>query len=413
MNMRVHPTASLALVAALLLSPPPVSASSQTSLSPNCYTELSPSGSVWLFCPPTVDWNGDLVVFAHGYVAPDEPLTAGFDQLVLPDGTTIPGLVTSMGYLFAASSYPKNGLAVREGIADTKALVEQLGMTLAPNHVYLLGASEGGLVATLAVERYPEVFSGGLSTCGPIGDFRGQIDYIGDFRVVFDYFFQRVLPRSPVSIPADLIAGWYSTYAGRVAAAMAANPTAASELLRVARAPTDPGDPSTSVATAQQVLWYNVFATNEARIELGGRPFDNRKRVYSGSSNDAGLNHKVERFKASSKALESIAADYQTSGSLQVPLITMHNTGDPVVPFWHEELYTAKTIAIGSDGMHVNIEIARYGHCNFTTAETLAAFALLVYRVTGQQAVSVQSALPDRVSRAEYAGFADTIGVPR
>jgi pimeloyl-ACP methyl ester carboxylesterase len=396
--MRAIPIASLALVTALVLPPPPVSASSLASLPPTCSTEMSPGGSVWLLCPPSVPWNGDLVVFAHGYVAPDEPLTAGFDQLVLPDGTTIPGLVNSMGYLFAASSYPKNGLAVREGVADTKALVEKLRTTLAPNHVYLVGASEGGLVAALAVERYPELFSGGLSTCGPIGDFRDQIDYVGDVRVVFDYFFPKVLPRSPVSIPAGLVDGWYSTYAGRVAAAMAANPAAASALLTVTGAATDPGDPLTGVRTAQQVLWYNVFATNEARIELGGQPFDNRKRVYAGSSDDARLNHKVERFKAASRALGSIAADYRTSGSLLVPLVTMHTTGDPVVPFWHEELYTAKTIATGSDGMHVNIEIARYGHCNFTTAETLAAFALLVSRVTGQQAIGVQSALPDGVS---------------
>ena len=33
-----------------------------------------------------------------------------------------------------------------------------------------------------------------LALCGPVGDFAGQIDYLGDFRVLFDYFFPGVIP---------------------------------------------------------------------------------------------------------------------------------------------------------------------------------------------------------------------------
>jgi hypothetical protein len=43
------------------------------------------------------------------------------------------------------------------------------------------------------------------------------------------------------------------------------------------------------------VLWYNVFATNDGIAELGGQPFDKR-RVYSGSADDALLNSMVERL---------------------------------------------------------------------------------------------------------------------
>ena len=403
----------LVLALAFLLALLPTSASAQTTLPANCQFVQSGSPSLWLVCAPVGIPNGDLVVFAHGYVAPNQPLTAGFDQLVLPDGTSIPGLVTSLGYAFAASSYPKNGLVVKEGVADTKAMVDALRTMLHPEHVFLIGASEGGLVTALAMERYPTVFSGGLSTCGPVGSFRGQVDYLGDFRVAFDYFFPGILPPSSVSIPQSLIDSWYSTYAGKVAAAMAANPRATNQLLRVTRAATNPSDPSSKILTAQQVLWYNVFSTNEAKIELGGQPFGNLSRIYFGSANDFRLNQGVKRFTASRVALESIAKYYQTSGRLRVPLVTMHTTGDPVVPYWQEPLYTAKTIAAGSARMHVNIPVARYGHCSFTTAETLGAFALLVSRVTGQPLAGAQTALQSTASRAEYARFADTIGAPR
>ena len=79
--------------------------------------------------------------------------------------------------------------------------------------MYLVGVSQGGLVCTLAVEQNPGIFSGGLSLCGPIGDFRRQINYWGDFRVAFDYFFPNVIPFSDnpdnrsdaVDIPLEVV----------------------------------------------------------------------------------------------------------------------------------------------------------------------------------------------------------------
>jgi pimeloyl-ACP methyl ester carboxylesterase len=80
----------------------------------------------------------------------------------------------------------------------------------APTMVYLIGASEGGIITALALEQYPDVFDGGLALCGPYGDFRKQIDYFGDFRVVFDYYFPDILPGSPITIPTTLMDDWDS-----------------------------------------------------------------------------------------------------------------------------------------------------------------------------------------------------------
>src|SRR5512139_1716815 len=72
---------------------------------------------------PQLPWNGDLVVYAHGYV-PDlgQPVAIPEDQLDF-DGVYLPDLINSMGYAFAVTSYSVNGLAVPEGVADVRDLV--------------------------------------------------------------------------------------------------------------------------------------------------------------------------------------------------------------------------------------------------------------------------------------------------
>jgi dienelactone hydrolase len=102
----------------------------------------------------------------------------------------------------------------------------------------------------------------------------------------------------------------------------------------------------------------------------------------------------VARFKADLTALLEIQRYYQTSGRLKVPLVTMHTTGDPIVPYWHETLYNAKALFGGSAFKHVNIPIHRYGHCTFTADEALAGFAILNYMVTGQLPTTPPSLTP-------------------
>ena len=148
------------------------------------------------------------------------------------------------------------------------------------------------------------------------------------------------------------------------------------------------------VSTTLGILSYNVFATNDGVATLNGQPFDNHNRLYLGSNNDWKLNRKVARFSASPAALTEISQFYQTSGSLSRPLVTLHTTGDPIVPYWHETLYNIKVIAHGSLLKHLNIPIVRYGHCNFTATEALASFAVMVYMATGQLPLNAEKALP-------------------
>ena len=341
-----------------------------------CTFGTLPSGAQSMICvPPPGAWNGALVVFGHGYV----PDGAGptFANLTLADGTSLPALVQSFGFAFATTTYRHNGLVILEAVDDMKELVAAFTASFGrPLRTYVTGASEGGLVAALSAEREPDLFDGALAACGPIGSFRGQVNYFGDFRVLFDYYFPNVLPGSAVGVPAALMANWETQFKPAVIAALAANPARTIELLRVALAPFDPAHPETAVNTVVDLLWYNVFATNDAVARLGGNPFNNRFRWYFGSSNDLLLNSRVARFSDSLVARQALRP-YETSGELSIPLVSLHTLGDDVIPFGHEVVYFLKLNAAARANF-TPLPVARYGHCAFTGAEIGAAFLKMI-----------------------------------
>jgi len=347
-----------------------------TSPIPGCTEQSGPgtNGSVYLICP-AANPNADLVIFAHGFVPPLLPVGIPYDQLVLPDGTSIPALIQSLGMAFAATSYPINGLAITEGVVDVKHLAAYYTSTVGtPRRTYLTGVSEGGLVATKAVEESPDLFTGGLAACGPIGD--------------LNYFFPGVIPGSPIAVPLEVQLDFSSCntaactvpYAAQIKAVMDGAPAKRSQLLNVANIPAGP-DPSQSVL---DVLAYNILEADDAIAKLGGNPYDNHIKFYFGSSNDLLLNLKVQRFKASSVALAAIASGYQTTGKLEVPLVTLHTTGDNVVPYLHELIYLGKAAQQKSLGNLVSLPVFRYGHCNFTKTDAIIGLGALLLKTPVQ-----------------------------
>jgi pimeloyl-ACP methyl ester carboxylesterase len=379
-----------------------ISLSSPAAAGPLSHCEpdrLQQSGAVYRICmPPPRLWNGDLVIWAHGYVAFNEPVAIPQDQLCLPEGPCIPDIVNALGFGFATTSYSTNGLAVLQGIEDVIDLVELFAESQGePDHVYLVGASEGGLITALAVEQHPDVFDGGIAACGPIGDFNRQIDYFGDFRAAFDYFFPGLVPGSPTEVPEALINDWEAYYAQVVMPVVfdPANKGKLDQLLKVAHVPFDKNDPETVKTSVGDALWYNVFALNDAVEKLGGQPFDNRGRRYRGSKNDFLLNLLIERVRADQTALDEIDAHYQTSGELISPLVTLHTTKDQQVPFVHERLYRRKVRDAGAQALHTNIIARRYGHCNFKLSEVILSFAVLVNKVTAEPLEDVDAVLTD------------------
>jgi pimeloyl-ACP methyl ester carboxylesterase len=398
-SLRMLPAAAwlvtLLLLTLLLLTARSVQA--QSNPMDSCEDGPQASGATYRICMPAT-WNGDLVIYAHAYVAPDRPVGIPEDQLVLPGGARIDTFITSQGYAFATTGYSSNGLAIVPAQADLVDLVsifESKKGTV--DKVLLAGVSEGGLIATLLAERQPNVFDGVLALCGPYGNFERQIDYVGDFRVLFDYYFPALVPPSPVDVPDVLLATWEtSTYSMTVKPVIVdpANSSTVEELLKVAGVAYSTSDTASRESSVERMLWYNIYGTDDATIKLGGQPFNNQQplRTYTGSSDDAALNRDVARFAASPAALAVIAAQYQTSGRIKIPVVTMHTTLDPVVPIWHQEEYTAKVLAAGAGALYEDYQDASYGHCAFNPLQVLSAFNKLATMV--DQVIKPQVYLP-------------------
>ncbi len=396
--------AALSMCTLAALAPEPAPAGLSDLLAADCREGRHSLGgqAVYRICVPRW-WNGDLVVYAHGYVSPFRPVAIPEEQLNFGD-RSIEDLFTRLGYAFAVTSYAHNGLAIAQGIADVVDLVSVFeGLEGDPGRVYVVGLSEGGAVATLAVERHPETFDGGLATCGPIGSFLAQLAYQGNFRVLFDYFFPGILPPSPIAVPQYVIDNW-PAYEAAVRAVVT-DPNRYPQrvqLFRVAGVPVDVNDAQAVSDTAALLLWFNVVGANDTVLRLGGQPFDNTMVWYQGSDDDGRLNALVERFAADPVALQTVAAAYETSGNLGRSLTTLHTTRDPLVPYGHEVLYTGKTAQLGTSDRHRNLPVERFGHCAFTEAEAIYAFGVLVRDVTGSPLPGAEAAFTTPEARTVY-----------
>jgi len=358
----------------------------------NCITGTQTSGSIYLICMPgdgQPPWNRDLLLYAHGYMSIDRPIEIPQEQMVLPGPTgpiTVNDFVTSLGFGFATTSYPTNGLAVLPAITDLIDLVDLFTTHAArPRRVLLAGVSEGGLITTLAIEQHPEVFDGGLAMCGPYGGFHEQIHHYGDFRVIFDYFFPGLMPGEPMTIPTWLTNEEWSTsfFSTTILPVIAdpANALSVTQLLTVTKASPYTFDPPTSTAVIEQLLWYNIIGTEDVKLKLGSQPFTNTTRAYSGSNDDVALNDGVVRIAsdpADPAALEAILRPYEPTGRLIHPLVTLHNTGDFVVPYWHVPMYQEMVTQAGSDHLYRHFVSDAHGHCEFNALEVLVAFDTLV-----------------------------------
>jgi pimeloyl-ACP methyl ester carboxylesterase len=340
------------------------------------------SGSIYRICMPPTGYNGMLVIWAHGFQDAGTPVSIPEDQLCL-NGFCLTDLVTSLGFGFATNSYSKTGLAVLQGKDDVLDLVKIFSAQKGkPTKVYLVGASEGGLITALSLEQSPQVFSAGVAACGPIGDFPLQINYFGDARVTFEYFFPGLIPGSVFEPDPYVVANFSDFYETSIKPVVfdPANRHQLDQWVAAAKLPYDAGDYLTTVGqSVNDVLRYSVVNLKDGAQTLGGSPFENRSRWYTGSDNDVLLNIFVPRSAADPAALNTMRASYNTTGVLARPLITLHTLRDQQVPYVHERLYNLKTLFGGSFlSKHLNIPIDRYEHCNFTEDEALFSFAVML-----------------------------------
>lgn len=375
------------------------------------------SGSKYRICmPPAEQYNNNLVIWAHGFQDAGTPVSIPEDQLCV--GTfCIPALANALGFGFATNSYSKTGLAILQGKDDILDLVNLYSAQKgAPQKVYLVGASEGGLITALSLEQRPDVFSAGLAACGPIGSFPYQLFYFGDARATFQYFFPGVIPGDPFN-PTDVLTQFWTEYYETNVKPIVMAPANRHKLdqwAAVAKLPFDADNYLATVAqSAHDVLRYSVVNLKDAAATLGGFPFDNRDRWYSGSDNDLMLNLGIVRVSASPTAIQAMTTSYETTGRLQRPLVTLHTLRDQQVPYLHAQLYDWKTLLAGTWlTRHINIQVDRFEHCNFTADEVLFGFILMLAYDGLVQEVSGLGSVLTPAQQVAFGNMASAFGIP-
>jgi hypothetical protein len=86
----------------------------------------------------------------------------------------------------------------------------------------------------------------------------------------------------------------------------------------------------------------------------------------------------VARFEGRDEGFNYLKEFYQPVGHLKRPLLTLHTTLDPDVPFAHEQALAAIVAAAGTSNWLAQQSYNRYGHCNLSPAEAAGAFGRLV-----------------------------------
>ena len=334
--------------------------------------EIGPGAQYALYRPGS--WNGRLVLYAHGYVDPALPTA-------LPSARNVTDLrdaLLARGYGVAYSSYSENGFALKEGVQQTRQLrglfADAFG---APAHTYVTGQSLGGAVALMLAETNPGLFDGAMPQCTFDGGSQGEVAYLLNVRILFDYFFPGVIRGDAFHIPADL--NFATEVVPAVSTALLANPARALEMAAVTQIRIQYANFPELVTSVLNALFFQIRGTNDLLGRVHDRsPFDNMETVYTGSTDDQRLNASVERYTATPDAQHYLEQYYEPDGRLRLPVLTLHTTRDPIVPFSNEAQYADVVQGRGTSEWLVQRSFVRFGHCAITVDEQVTGLEQLV-----------------------------------
>jgi hypothetical protein len=327
------------------------------------------------------NWNGKLVMWAHGYRGTGLELT-------VDDHPLRPFLIAN-GYAWAASSYSKNAYDPAQGAKDTHALTQLFnGLVGNPGRTYITGASMGGHITGIVAEQYHKSYDGAMPICGVLGDYE-LFDYFLDFNVA-----AQTLSGQNKTFPyaADYLT---TTVPATKAALGPAFPFALNANGRNFKSLVQLRSGGVRPMFDQGWLYWNAVA-GDFLFGLGvgdgtlprapGFVLQNTDVVYQFDTNPALsaaetlFNNTVQRVSADPQARREngIANVPPTTGDLRMPMLSLHTLGDLFVPFHMEQEYARRVAAKGNAHNLVQRATRDVGHCTFTGPELVQTFADLV-----------------------------------
>ena len=334
-------------------------------------------GSVYRLVRPS-NWNGILLLYAHGYVSTDAPVG------IPPDALLVISLLAPQGFAVAVSSFSDNGWVVKEGTQRTHQLLGLFTSRFGqPARVYAAGASMGGLIAIRLIETWPDEFAGVLPACAVTGGLARQVDFTANVRVLFDLFYPGVLPGTAIDVPSGL--DLLQDIVNPAVAAMTANPAGAIAIASVAQTPVQFANAPELLQSIATALGAAATYPEILGLTHGRAYFDNTVTQYTGTLPPATLafiNANVQRFSGTPAAQNSLEHNYTPTGDLGIPALTLSTFRDPLIPGFHRAVYGQTVAANGNADWLVQRSVpgtgGGYGHCTFTPQELTQAFFDLV-----------------------------------
>lgn len=326
------------------------------------------------------NWNGSLVMWAHGYRGTGLELTV--------DNHPLRPYLLANGFAWAASSYGSNGYAAAQGAKDTHALAQYFKDTYGkPTGTYVTGASLGGHVTALVAEQWPKAYDGAVSVCGGLGDYE-LFDFYLDFNVAAQTL-SGVDKQYPFA--ADYLT---ATVPATKAALGPAFPFALNATGQELKSLTALRSGGVRPMFEQGWLYWNAVAADflfglgvdPSLTGRSGGVADNTGVVYQFDIDsqltlaEQQFNAEVQRVAADPRARRraGLAGIAPTTGDLEIPMVTLHTLGDLYVPFHMEQEYARRVAARGASDMLVQRATRDVGHCSFTPTELVQAFGDLV-----------------------------------
>lgn len=397
-------TASILLVASLSITP--VTSADTAS---GHFTGTLADGSTWVADVPA-SWNGTLLLYSHGF----GPLTA--QDAPSP---AVGAALLARGYALAGSSYAPGSLwalgsAVDDQLGTATAVSSVIGR---PRRTIAFGTSMGGLVSALLGESGR--VDGALTTCGIVA---GGTD-LNNYQLDAEYALAALLaPGQAIQLTGyptpdaanatgarltGLVQDAQATPTGRARIALAAAFFNQAAWFAGAAKP-DPGD--FAEQEAQQFEWLTTG--NALNFVVGGRYWielaAGGDSGWTAGVDFAALLHRSSRLPQVRALYRSagldLGADLDTltrgatirgdrqalawmlrtstpTGRLRAPELDIHTISDQLVPVEQENRYARRVAAAGRSELLRQAYVDRAGHCNFTTAELVAATDAIHQRV--------------------------------
>ncbi len=339
------------------------------------------------------NWNGLLVMYAHGYRGEGPALTV--------DSPPIRQYLIANGYAWAASSYSTNFYDVRTGVEDTNNLAlnfADITGEMAPTKTYIMGVSMGGHVTAAAIEaetaanaNHKVSYAAAMPACGVVGGGDTEFNYLLNFTFAAQHVADmgpNMFPNTDFDQSAIDAVLWDTVPSFAQQGVPTEDGLALEDIVRQLSG----GDRPVFEQGFRGGYYNVVMGTGGRDGTVNGilaRDFTtNTGFVYQFDADDdlsdaeQMFNDSILRVMADPNANppqpDGLRWLPRVNGEFNIPVVSLHGLGDLYVPFVHEQIYRQRAEANGNGDMLVQRAIRSAPHCDFTGAELVSGFQAMI-----------------------------------